>query len=26
VRDRWDNVFFDTLNGLDTTYVFLKQE
>ncbi len=24
VRNRWDNVFFDTLNGLDTTYVFLR--
>jgi peptide/nickel transport system substrate-binding protein len=24
VRDRWDNVYYDTLNGLDSTYVFLK--
>jgi len=24
VRNKWDNVFFDTLNGLDTTTVFLK--
>ncbi len=24
VRDRWDNVFYDTLNGLDTKYLFLK--
>jgi peptide/nickel transport system substrate-binding protein len=24
VRNRWDNIFFDTLNGLDTTYVFVK--
>ncbi len=26
VRNRWDNVFYDTLNGLDTTYVFRKAE
>jgi peptide/nickel transport system substrate-binding protein len=25
VRDKWDNVFYDTLEGLDSTYVFLKQ-
>lgn len=25
VRDRWDNVYYDTLNGLDSTYVFLKE-
>ena len=25
VRDRWDNVFYDTLNGLDTQYLFLKE-
>ncbi len=25
VRDRWGNVFFDTLRGLDTTYVYLKE-
>ncbi len=24
VRNKWDNVFYDTLNGLDSTYVFLK--
>jgi len=24
VRDRWGNVFYDTLRGLDTTYVYLK--
>jgi peptide/nickel transport system substrate-binding protein len=24
VRNKWDNVFFDTLNGLDTTTFFLK--
>ena len=24
VRDRWDNVFYDTLNGLDSDYLFLK--
>jgi peptide/nickel transport system substrate-binding protein len=24
VRNKWDNVFYDTLEGLDTTYVFLK--
>ena len=26
VRDKWDNVFYDTLNSLDSTYVFLKPE
>ena len=24
VRNRWDNVFYDTLSGLDTKYLFLK--
>lgn len=24
VRDRWDNVYYDTLGGLDTDYVFLR--
>jgi peptide/nickel transport system substrate-binding protein len=26
VRDKWDNVFYDTLNGLDSTYVFRKRD
>lgn len=26
VRDKWDNIFYDTLDGLDSTYVFLKPE
>ncbi|MFP4205472.1 MAG: ABC transporter substrate-binding protein [Spirochaetaceae bacterium] len=26
VRDKWDNVYYDTLNGLETTYVFLKDD
>ena len=26
VRDRWANVYYDTLRGLDTTYLYLKDE
>lgn len=26
VRNKWDNVFYDTLGGLDGNYLFLKQE
>ena len=26
VRDRWDNIFYDTLIGLDTNYLFLKDQ
>lgn len=26
VRDKWNNVFYDTLNGLDTRYLYLKDE
>ncbi|MDC7225458.1 MAG: ABC transporter substrate-binding protein [Spirochaetales bacterium] len=26
VRDKWGNVYYDTLGGLDTNYLFLKEE
>mgnify|MGYP006272050771 CR=1 FL=1 len=26
VRDKWENVYYDTLNGLETQRVFLKEE
>ena len=26
VRNKWDNVYYDTLNGLDMNYIFLKME
>jgi len=26
VRNKWDNVFYDTLGGLDGNYLFLKEE
>lgn len=26
VRNKWDNVFYDTLGGIDKNYLFLKEE